>query len=157
MTKPCEVETNLPPLEILELDIPVANRFAVVLGEDRLPAAVLHEFACRCAERAISKIPDAGPDGPGWVQLKRMWMVGMIGDDDLIAVVTDAREAALVTTGARTNVVAWAISWAVDPDPKTAAARTVRAAARVSARRREIEEEQAWQLTELRRLIEGME
>ena len=49
-------------LEILALRrIPADERLWAVLREEFIPAPILHEFACRCAEDVLSRIDNPDP------------------------------------------------------------------------------------------------
>lgn len=72
-------------------------------------SVTLHEFACWCAEQALSLIDNPDPRSIAAIDAKRKWMRGEISDDDLAAVAAAAWAAA------------WAASW-------TAAWAAVRAA-----------------------------
>jgi hypothetical protein len=90
----------LSALEILDLNIPSEDKLWAVLREDLLPASLLHEFACMCAETALLKERKAGrePDTRSWkaVEAKRKWLRGEITDKDLSEAYAAARSAAWV-------------------------------------------------------------
>jgi len=54
--------------DVLALDIPVDDRFWVVLREELLSAKIMRLFACDCAERALERERTAGrePDKRSW-------------------------------------------------------------------------------------------
>lgn len=71
-------------LDILRLNrIPVDDRLWIVLREDFIPAQVLHEFACRCAERALARVDHPDPRSVAAVEAKRQWLTGIITDEEL--------------------------------------------------------------------------
>lgn len=68
---------------------------------------ILHEFACRVAEIALSKIKDADPRSFAAIEAKRKWMRGEITDDQLNAAWSAARSAAWSATRSATWSAAW--------------------------------------------------
>ena len=94
-------------LDILALDeIPPADRLWAVLREELIDAPILHEFACRCAERALSRVKNPDPRSLRAIEAKRAWIRGEATDDELEA----ARAAALDAARAATHA-AWAAAW----------------------------------------------
>ena len=83
-------------LDILAMDIPPDDKLWAVCREELIPAATLHEFACRCAEAALMREREAGrePDTRSWaaIEAKRAWLRGEIDSEQLS--------------------VAWAAAWA---------------------------------------------
>jgi len=71
-------------------------------------SAILHEFACRCAERFIEGegIPD--PRSVAGIAAKRAWLRGEMTDEQLAAARAAARAAAIDSASA----AAWAAAWA---------------------------------------------
>jgi len=72
--------------QILDLDISIADKFWAVLREELIPAEILYEFGCQCAERVLpiweEKYPD--DDRPRKaIEAKRAWMRGEITDKEL--------------------------------------------------------------------------
>ena len=74
--------------------IPAADRLWVVLREECLPAYILHEFACRCAEAALALVDNPDPRSVAAIEAKRRWLRGEISDDALAAAWDAARGAA---------------------------------------------------------------
>lgn len=73
-------------LDILALDeIPPADRLWAVLREELIDAPILHEFACRCAERALSRIENPDPRSLRFIEVKRAWLRGKATDEELAA------------------------------------------------------------------------
>jgi hypothetical protein len=74
-----------------------ADRLWVVLRPDLVPGRVLHEFACVCAERALTREREAGrePDPRTWaaITVKRRWLCGEATDVELAAARDAARAA----------------------------------------------------------------
>ena len=105
-------------LEILTLRrIPADERLWAVLREEFIPAPILHEFACRCAEDALSRIDNPDPRSIHAIAVKRRWIAGEATDEELAA--------------ART--AAWAAQAAAQDAARTAAQAAAQAAARTAA------------------------
>ena len=105
-------------LEILTLRrIPADERLWAVLREEFIPAPILHEFACRCAEDALSRIYNPDPRSINAIVVKRRWIAGEATDEELAA--------------ART--AAWAAQAAAQDAARTAAQAAAQAAARTAA------------------------
>jgi hypothetical protein len=124
--------------EILDLPIPIEDRLWAVLRPELIPEPVLHEWACRCAERALKREREKGrePDARCWaaIETKRAWLKGEATDEQLAA----ARDAAstAVRDAARdaARAAASAAAWAAARDAARAAWDAARAAARDAAR-----------------------
>lgn len=138
LQKPCEAypldvlwelapRGSLTVWEILHLEIPVKDRLWAVLREDVLPVAVLHELACRYAERVLYKERAAGrePDPRSWtaVAAKRAWVRGEISDKQLLKI-KDAARAAYDEADEAAYADA---SWAAHADDETCAPAVVEA------------------------------
>ena len=93
-------------LEILALRrIPADERLWAVLREEFIPAPILHEFACRCAEDALSRIDNPDPRSINAIAIKRRWIAGEATDEELAAARTAAWAAqAAAQDAARTAV-----------------------------------------------------
>ena len=121
-------------------------RTVVAMGD---VSHALHEFACRCAERALARERLAGrePDARSWaaVAAKRQWLRGEIDDAGLHAAWGAAWDAAW---GA-----AWAAAWGAAWDARGAAWGAFRAAAWDAARAGARDAEEDWQEAELRSLV----
>ena len=114
-------------LEILALRmIPAEDRLWAVLRAEFIPAPILHECACRCAEDALSRIDIPDPRSINAIAVKRRWIAGEATDEELAAAEADAWAAARTAWAAR---AAWAAAWAA----AEAAAETAWAAARTAA------------------------
>ncbi|CZT57842.1 hypothetical protein BN3661_02193 [Eubacteriaceae bacterium CHKCI005] len=71
-------------LDVLRLEeVNIADRMWAVLREEFLSANLLHEYACRCADYALSKIDNPDPRSIQAVEAKRKWMRGEISDTEL--------------------------------------------------------------------------
>lgn len=83
-------------LDVLRLEeVSAEDRLWAVLREEFVPAHILHEFVCRCAEGALRK---AGvTDDRSWnaIRVKRLWIEGKATDTELAAARDAARDAAL--------------------------------------------------------------
>ena len=91
-------------LEILALRrIPADDRLRAVLRVNFIPAPVLHEFSCRCAEDALSRIDIPDPRSIAAIAVKRRWIAGEATDEEL----ADARDAAWAAAR-DTRDAAWA-------------------------------------------------
>ena len=75
--------------DVLRMNISDADKLWAVLREDFIPAEILHEFACRAAEKALLSEREAGrePDERSWqaIEVKRKWLKGEATDSDLNA------------------------------------------------------------------------
>lgn len=115
-------------LEILRAEgMSDEDKLWAVLREELIDAATLHEFACRCAERALARVENPDERSVNAIRVKRAWLRGEATDEELKA----ARAAAWAV--ART--AAWDAAWA---------------AARTAARA----QERAWQVTEITKMLE---
>lgn len=110
-------------VDVLQLvEVSVDDRMWSVLREDFLPANLLHEFACRCADCAISKIDNPDPRSIRAVEAKRKWLRGEISDEELAAARDAARDAAWAATRAATRDAARDAAWDATRDAAWAAA-----------------------------------
>ena len=104
-------------LDVLNLpDVSAQDKFWSVLREEFIDAPILHEFACRCAEYALSFVESPDPRGIAAIEAKRKWLRGEITDAELAAICD----------------VAWNVAWNVAQD---AASRAAMAAAQSAAGR----------------------
>ena len=120
-------------LEILALRrIPAEERLWAVLRAEFIPAPILHEFACRCEEDALSRIDNPDPRSINAIAVKRRWIAGEATDEELAAARAAAETAADAAARTDTRAAAWAAraaAWAAAWD----AARAARAAAETAA------------------------
>lgn len=87
-------------LDILALNrVSAEDRLWAVLREEFIPAQLLHEFACRCAEWALSKVDHPDSRSIAAIQAKRDWLAGKITDRDLAVARVAARDAAWDSAG----------------------------------------------------------
>ena len=121
-------------MDILELEnIPAADRLWAVLREELIDAPILHEFACRCAERALSRIENPDPRSLRAIEVKRAWLRGKATDKELAAA-RAAAGAARHAAWAAAEGAAWAAAWTAAEDAAWDAAwEAARAAARDAA------------------------
>ena len=126
-------------LDILELEeIPDKDKLWCVLREELIDPKTLHEFACVCAERALSRVENPDPRSVAVIAAKRAWMRGEITDKELDV----ARDAA----------------WAAARDAAWDAARvSAWVAARAAARAAAWAAERAWQVEELKKMLMEVE
>ena len=131
-------------LDILRLDDVAANdRLWLVLREELIDAHILHEFACRCADRAIARIGKPDSRSVAAIEAKRKWLRGEISDDELDAAWDAARAAAKYAARAAAMAAA-----------RAAARDAAMAAERAAARDAERAAEREWQVAELMRMLE---
>lgn len=82
-------------------------------------SAELHEFACMCAERTLSRLENPDPRSVAAIEAKRAWLRGDISDSELAA----AREAAwYAATSNAARYAVWYSSWAATSGASWAAA-----------------------------------
>ena len=114
-------------LDILELEeISAEDKLWAVLRPELVEDAILHEFACRCAEEALKLVKNPDPRSVAAIEAKRRWLRGEIGDEELEAARSAARSAARF---------AWAAAWdAAWPAASAAARFAARSASRDAAR-----------------------
>lgn len=90
-------------LDILDLDeIPAKDRLWAALREELIDAPILHEFACRCADRALSRVENPDPRSLRAIEVKRAWLRGEATDDELEA----AQAAAIGAAGGAAEAAA---------------------------------------------------
>ena len=87
-------------LDVLNLpDVSAQDKLWSVLREEFIDAPILHEFACRCAEYALSFVDNHDPRSIAAIKAKRKWLRGEITDVELCAAwdataMDDARDVA---------------------------------------------------------------
>ena len=99
-------------LDVLALDgVSNEDKLWAVLREEFIDAPVLHEYACRCAEYALTFVREPDSRSIAAIEAKRKWLRGEISNDDLTAAWSAAwaaaRDAARYAARA-----AWAAAWA---------------------------------------------
>ena len=117
-------------LDVLNLsDVSAQNKLWSVLREEFIEAPTLHEFACRCAEYALSFMESPDPRSIAAIEAKRKWLRGEITDAELDAACDIARDAAhdaaMYAARVAAQDVAWVIARVIAQDAAWAAARNV--------------------------------
>ena len=85
---------RMSALDILTLDdVSAEDKLWSVLREEFIPASTLYEFACVCAEYALSLIDNPDPRSIKAIEVKRAWMRGEATDGELAAARNAARAA----------------------------------------------------------------
>ena len=162
-----KLRTDWAALDILDLtDVPRSDRLWLVLREDLIDAPILHEFACRCAEKALSLFKDPDPRSIEAIRVKRLWLKGEATNEDLAAAWAAAwdatRAAARASARDAARAAAWAAAWAAARAAAWAAAwNATRAAAWDAARAAEWDAARAaawaaaeeWQIATLREML----
>ena len=83
-------------LDVLNLpDVSAADKLWSVLREEFIDAPILHEFACRCAEYALSFVDNPDPRSIAAIEAKRKWLRGEITNKELYAAQAAAWDAAM--------------------------------------------------------------
>ena len=121
-------------LDVLNLpDVSAQDKFWSVLREEFIDAPILHEFACRCAEYALSFVESPDPRSIAAIEAKRKWLRGEITDAELDVARGEARDAAhdaamyaaRIAARVAAQDVAWVIAKVIAQDAAWAAARNV--------------------------------
>ena len=167
-------------MDILELEnIPAADRLWAVLREELIDAPILHEFACLCAERALSRIENPDPRSLRAIEVKRAWLRGKATDEELTAAwaaalaarhatwaaaeaaaqdaALAARHAALAAAEAATWAAAEAAALAAAWAAALAARHAALAAAQDAAEDAAEAAERQWQIKELQKMLNEQE
>ena len=104
-------------LDVLALDgVSNTDKLWAVLREEFIDAPVLHEYACRCAEYALTFVREPDSRSIAAIEAKRKWLRGEISNDDLTAAwaaraaawAADAAARAAADAAARAADAAWA-------------------------------------------------
>ena len=103
-------------------DVSAADKLWSVLCEEFIDAPILHEFACRCAEYALSFADKPDPRSIAAIEAKRKWLRGEITDKELAAASAAARAAASAAASAAARAAARAAASAAAGDAARAAA-----------------------------------
>ena len=99
-------------LDVLNLpDVSADDKLWSVLREEFIDAPILHEFACRCAEYALSFVDNPDPRSIAAIDAKRKWLRGEIKDKELRAARAAARDAARDAARAAARAAAWDAAW----------------------------------------------
>ena len=128
------IKNEWTALDVLNLpDVSAQDKFWSVLREEFIEAPILHEFACRCAEYALSFVESPDPRSIAAIEAKRKWLRGEITDAELAAARVAARVAARIAAQDVARVaariaaqdVAWVIARVMAQDAAWAAARNI--------------------------------
>ena len=128
------IKNEWTALDVLNLpDVSVQDKFWSVLREEFIEAPILHEFACRCAEYALSFVEGSDPRSIAAIEAKRKWLRGEITDAELAAACDAAWDAAhdaamyaaRIAARVAAQDVAWVIARVIAQDAAWAAARNV--------------------------------
>lgn len=103
-------------LDVLALDgVSNTDKLWAVLREEFIDAPVLHEYACRCAEYALTFVREPDSRSIAAIEAKRKWLRGEISNDDLTAARAAARAAAANAAAnaarAAARDAAWDAAW----------------------------------------------
>ena len=111
-------------LDVLALDgVSNEDKLWAVLREEFIDAPVLHEYACRCAEYALTFVREPDSRSIAAIEAKRKWLRGEISNDDLTAAWAAAAWAAANADAWAANAAANAAAWAAACDAACTAAR----------------------------------
>ena len=133
------IKNEWTALDVLNLpDVSVEDKFWSVLREEFIDVPILHEFACRCAEYALSFVESPDPRSIAAIKAKRKWLRGEITGAELYAAQDAARAAAWAAAQDAARNAPWdaasAAAWAAAQDAAQDTAWAVaRAAAMVAA------------------------
>ena len=128
------IKNEWTALDVLNLpDVSVEDKFWSVLREEFIDVPILHEFACRCAEYALSFVESPDPRSIAAIEAKRKWLRDEITDAELDAahdVAWDAAHdaamyAARIAARVAAQDAAWVIAKVIAQDAAWAAARNV--------------------------------
>ena len=151
------IKNEWTALDVLNLpDVSAQDKLWSVLREEFIEAPILHEFACRCAEYALSFVEGPDPRSIAAIEAKRKWLRGEITDAELDVARGEARDAAHDTAMYAARIaarvaaqdVAWVIARVIAQDAAWAAAQyaawdfawdAARVVARDAAREHELE------------------
>lgn len=120
-------------LDVLALDgVSNEDKLWAVLREEFIDAPVLHEYACWCAEYALTFVREPDSRSIAAIEAKRKWLRGEISNDDLTAARAAAWDAACDAAWAAAAAAAAAAdaAWAAARAAAWAAADATWAAAR---------------------------
>ena len=111
------IKNEWTALDVLNLpDVSAEDKLWSVLREEFIEAPMLHEFACRCAEYALSFVESPDPRSIAAIVAKRKWLRGEITDAELdsahYAAMYAARDAVLAAAQDAARDAAWAAAWA---------------------------------------------
>ena len=100
-------------LDVLNLpDVSAQDKLWSVLREEFIDHPILHEFACRCAEYALSFVESPDPRSIAAIEAKRKWLRGEITDAELYAAWAAAMAAAMAAESGAAWAAARDAAWA---------------------------------------------
>ena len=102
--------TALDVLRLPDKEVSPADKLWAVLREDFIDERTLHEFACICAERALTLAEVKDERCWNAIKAKRAWLRDEISDDELYA----AWAAAWAAESAAARAAAWAAASAAE-------------------------------------------
>lgn len=151
-------------LDILRLDeVSADDRLWLVLREELVDAPILHEFACRCAERALSRVRNPDPRSISAIEVKRKWLRGECTECEL-SVEMDAAESAAIDASmkaawsAEEHTEVYAAMFAAAYAARSAAGAAARSAGYTAAKYAGLSTARAaernWQVAELIKMLE---
>ena len=116
-------------LGILALDdVDAEDKLWAVLREELIDARILHEFACWCAEDALSHVENADERSWNAIKVKRAWLRGEASDAERSAAEDAARSAAwhsvLAVAWSAERSAAWSAARSAAEDAARSAARS---------------------------------
>ena len=124
-TRIAAIRNEWTALDVLNLpDVSVEDKFWSVLREEFIDVPILHEFACRCAEYALSFVESPEPRSIAAIEAKRKWLRGKITDAELhaarasaldavsSAAMDAAMDAAWIAASDTARAAAWGVAWA---------------------------------------------
>ena len=118
-------------LDILALDdVDAEDKLWAMLREELIDARILHEFACWCAEDALSHVENADERSWNAIKVKRAWLRGEASDAELAVAWSAAWSAARSAAEAAARSAAWS---AAEAAARSAAEDAARSAARSAA------------------------
>ena len=122
-------------LDVLDLaDVDAFDRLWAVLRGEFLPKMLLHEFACRSAEWALSLVENPDARSIEAIQAKRRWMAGDATDGELGLARGSAMAAEEIGLGATAYYTARAARFAASAAAGVAARAAAQAVAWAAAR-----------------------
>lgn len=134
---------KMSALDILNLDegLSAYDKLYAVLREEFIPAPILHEFACVCAENALSFIENPDPRSIKAIEVKRAWIHGKATDEELHTAYDAANAAYVAARAARSAAKkaaahdsTWVAARAAERNAEKAAWGAAKAAAYYTAR-----------------------
>ena len=162
-----DMRKNWPALDVLRLeDVPAASKLRLVLWSNAIEFPIRNEFACRCAERALSALPSPDRKCISAIKIKREWLRGECNDDKLKSAyrLVDAAQKDAIWNA--TAAAAESAVCAVKMDEESAHSFSWGAALRAAwcasflrpafwSWHTSMKAEREWQVAELMRMLEG--